>query len=255
MRAATFVTIDGDSMEPVLSTGDRIMVDTSQRVPVPPGIFVIWDGMGLVAKRVEHAPNTATYLRRAVGQALDVETIGASRWTRMGVVAERYGTKRVFMLGDAVHQLSPTAALGMNTGIGDAVDLGWKLAAMLDGWGGDELLASYDAERRPVGHRNVGMSTEFHLEQAAFVDGLYAIDDPGAARTALRRSLSYSVETLSRAVRTMGLQLGYRYEGSPICVEDGSTPPQYLECREPLTPRVRAQRGSKWLPPIRQVIL
>jgi len=52
------ITIDGDSMEPLLSTGDRILIDTSQRVPVPPGIFVIWDGMGLVAKRVEHVPNS-----------------------------------------------------------------------------------------------------------------------------------------------------------------------------------------------------
>ena len=52
------ITIDGDSMDPVLSSGDRIMIDTSQRVPVPPGIFVIWDGLGLVAKRVEHEPNS-----------------------------------------------------------------------------------------------------------------------------------------------------------------------------------------------------
>jgi phage repressor protein C with HTH and peptisase S24 domain len=52
------VTIDGDSMEPLLSSGDRILIDTSQRVPVPPGIFVIWDGMGIVAKRVEHVPQS-----------------------------------------------------------------------------------------------------------------------------------------------------------------------------------------------------
>jgi phage repressor protein C with HTH and peptisase S24 domain len=52
------ITIDGDSMEPLLSTGDRILIDVSQRVPVPPGIFVIWDGMGLVAKRIEHEPNS-----------------------------------------------------------------------------------------------------------------------------------------------------------------------------------------------------
>jgi hypothetical protein len=45
-------------MEPLLSSGDRILIDTSQRVPAPPGIFVIWDGMGLVAKRVEHIPNS-----------------------------------------------------------------------------------------------------------------------------------------------------------------------------------------------------
>lgn len=52
------ITVDGDSMEPLISSGDRILIDTSQRVPVPPGIFVIWDGMGLVAKRVEHEPNS-----------------------------------------------------------------------------------------------------------------------------------------------------------------------------------------------------
>lgn len=52
------ITIDGDSMEPLLASGDRILIDTSQRMPVPPGIFVIWDGLGLVAKRVEHVPNS-----------------------------------------------------------------------------------------------------------------------------------------------------------------------------------------------------
>ncbi len=52
------ITVDGDSMEPLLSSGDRILIDVSQRVPVPPGIFVIWDGMGLVAKRIEHVPHS-----------------------------------------------------------------------------------------------------------------------------------------------------------------------------------------------------
>lgn len=52
------ITVEGDSMEPLLSTGDRIVVDTSQTIPVPPGIFVVWDGMGLVTKRVEHIPNS-----------------------------------------------------------------------------------------------------------------------------------------------------------------------------------------------------
>lgn len=84
------ITIDGDSMEPLLSSGDRILVDTSQRVPVPPGIFVIWDGMGLVAKRTEHVPNSdpprivikssnpeyATYER----DAEEVNIVGRAVW-------------------------------------------------------------------------------------------------------------------------------------------------------------------------------
>jgi 2-polyprenyl-6-methoxyphenol hydroxylase-like FAD-dependent oxidoreductase len=175
--------------------------------------------------RTPEAVDAGAYLRRAIGRPLPVEPLGVSLWTRMGAVAQSYASKRVFMLGDAVHQLSPTAALGMNTGIGDAVDLGWKLAATLDGWGGGALLASYDAERRPIGHRNVGMSTEFHVEQAAFVGALDAIDEPGEPGEALRRRLGQSVETLGRAFRTIGLQIGYCYEGSPICVPDGTEPP------------------------------
>ena len=84
-------------------------------------------------------------IRRAVGRPFEVEWLGASIWTRRSVVAERYYKGRVFLAGDAVHQLSPTGALGMNTGIGDVVDLGWKLAAVIQGWGGPNLLASYDA--------------------------------------------------------------------------------------------------------------
>ncbi len=84
------VTIDGDSMEPLLSTGDRILVDTAQRIPVPPGIFVIWDGMGLVAKRVEHVPNSEppTIAIRSVNpeypnyerQAEEVNIVGRVVW-------------------------------------------------------------------------------------------------------------------------------------------------------------------------------
>ena len=80
-------------------------------------------------------------LHRGLGRAIDVEWRGVSVWTRMGAVAEGYQNGSVFLVGDAVHQLSPTAALGMNTGIGDAVDLGWKLAAVLEGLG----------RRRPAG--------------------------------------------------------------------------------------------------------
>jgi 2-polyprenyl-6-methoxyphenol hydroxylase-like FAD-dependent oxidoreductase len=169
-------------------------------------------------------------LRRALGRDIAVEWLGVSLWTRMGAVAARYREGRVFLAGDAVHQLSPTAALGMNTGIADAVDLGWKLAGTIEGWGGPGLLASYDAERRPIGWRNVGASTEFHLEQAAFTDALDAIDDASARGAAVRARLGDAVRELVRAFRTLGLQLGYRYEGSPICVPDGSAaPPDDLE--------------------------
>ena len=68
------ITIDGDLMEPVLSSGDRIMIDTSQRIPVPPGIFVIWDGMGIVAKRIEHILSSEPAQLRIMSVNPDYET-------------------------------------------------------------------------------------------------------------------------------------------------------------------------------------
>ena len=165
------------------------------------------------------------YLRRALGLDLKIEWLGTSIWTRRSTVAERYSHGRVLLVGDAVHQLSPTGALGMNTGIGDAVDLGWKLAATISGWGGPHLLLSYDLERRPIGTRNVGMAAQFHLAHQEFADGLSAIEDDGAAGAELRRRVGEAlVRDVGRMFRTVGLQLGYRYESSPICVPDGTPP-------------------------------
>ncbi|MBW8800022.1 MAG: FAD-dependent monooxygenase [Streptomyces sp.] len=91
------------------------------------------------------------HIRRAVGVPdLDVEVTGRASWRAAERVAERYGSGRVFLAGDSAHEMSPTGAFGSNTGIQDAHNLAWKLAAVLDGWAGPGLLESYDAERRPV---------------------------------------------------------------------------------------------------------
>ncbi|MGH6672958.1 MAG: FAD-dependent monooxygenase [Xanthobacteraceae bacterium] len=177
-------------------------------------------------------------LRRALGRSVDVEWKGLSIWTRRSVVAERYGTGRIFLAGDAVHQLSPTGALGMNTGIADAVDLGWKLAAVLQGWGGTNLLASYEAERRPIGLRNVRMATELYFAHGAFDDGLAAIEDDTEDGRLLRQRLGDGlIEKIGRTFRTDGLQLGYRYEASPICLGDGAAlpddPEKYIASAQP----------------------
>ncbi len=166
------------------------------------------------------------YLRRAIGRPFDVEWLGTSVWTRRSTVARRYSQGRVFLAGDAVHQLSPTGALGMNTGIADAVDLGWKLAAALQGWGGRGLLASYDLERRPIGTRNVSMTAEFYGEHQKFDDGIAAIEDAGPRGEEVRARVGEAlVRGVGRMFRTTGMQIGYRYEGSPICVGD-QTPPE-----------------------------
>jgi hypothetical protein len=178
------------------------------------------------------------YLHRALGRPFEVEWLGTNVWTRRSVVAERYSNGRVFLAGDAVHQLSPTGALGMNTGIADAVDLGWKLAAVLSGWGGDCLLSSYDAERRPIGTRNVSMTAEFYSEHEKHGDGIAVIEEDSPAGAQAREHVGEAlVRGVGRMFRTTGLQIGYRYEDSPICVPDGT--PCYPDDPEDYIPSAR----------------
>jgi 2-polyprenyl-6-methoxyphenol hydroxylase-like FAD-dependent oxidoreductase len=207
-------------------------------------LMVLDAGAGLTPETVDREH----YLRRALGRPFEVEWLGTSVWTRRSVVAEHYSEARVFLAGDAVHQLSPTGALGMNTGIGDAVDLGWKLAAVLNGWGGKDLLSSYDAERRPIGHRNVGMAADFYLEHERFGDELAEIEDDSPAGEELRRRVGEAlVQGVGRMFRTTGLQIGYRYEHSPICIADG-TPPDPDHAEEPVpSSRPGSRAPHVWL--------
>jgi len=182
------------------------------------------------------------YLRRALGRDIEVEWVGVSVWTRRGVVAERYSQGPVHLLGDAVHQLSPTGALGMNTGIADAVDLSWKLAAVIEGWGGDRLLDSYDAERRPIGERNVRAATGYFQGHRDFERGVEAIEDATSEGDEIRKRLGEQLlRDIARMFRTIGVQLGYRYDPSPICVPDETPPP----ADEPETYVPTARPGSR----------
>ncbi len=121
------------------------------------------DGVELWRLTVFHAlaadMDEAAYLRKAVGRDIDCEIIDVSTWERRDFVAREYASGRVFIAGDAAHQNSPTGGLGMHTGIAEAGNLAWKLAAVLGGWGGPGLLASYGTECRPYAKRNVELST------------------------------------------------------------------------------------------------
>ena len=154
------------------------------------------------------------------------------------------------MAGDAVHMLSPTGAFGMNTGIQDAVDLSWKLAAVLQGWGGPHLLASYDAERRPIGHRNVREAAANFRRMTSPRPGPLILD-PTPEGDAFRQKLGAEfTEIMRHEWFTLGVHLGYRYVDSPICCPDGTTPPpdepnRYVPIR---LVRAAARRMCGWRP-------
>jgi 2-polyprenyl-6-methoxyphenol hydroxylase-like FAD-dependent oxidoreductase len=100
-------------------------------------------------------------LRTATGVTdLDVTIEAVTSFTFAAQIAERYRRGRVFLIGDAAHRMTPRGGTGMNTGIQDAFDLGWKLAWVLRGWAPPDFLDSYEAERRPIGLHNVGRAAQ-----------------------------------------------------------------------------------------------
>jgi 2-polyprenyl-6-methoxyphenol hydroxylase-like FAD-dependent oxidoreductase len=161
----------------------------------------------------------------AIGRPFAVEIVARDYWAAHRLIADRYRERRIFLAGDACHLHPPFGGYGMNLGIADGVDLGWKLAAALHGWGGDELLASYEDERRPVHLRTIAEAVENYrtLSDQLLKDDLDADDAAGErARAAVAKEI---VATKTREFDTLGVVLGSRYDASPIVVDDGSTPP------------------------------
>jgi 2-polyprenyl-6-methoxyphenol hydroxylase-like FAD-dependent oxidoreductase len=164
-------------------------------------------------------------IRRAVGRDFEFEILSVVPWVRRELVADHYRNNRGFIAGDAAHVMSPTGGFGMNTGIQDAVDLSWKLAAVLEGWGGNGLLDSYGIERQPVGTRNVAEASK-NLRRMLSVMPHPDLQDetPQGAATREKVGREFS-ETMRHEWFTLGAHLGYRYEGSPVCWPDGSAAP------------------------------
>jgi 2-polyprenyl-6-methoxyphenol hydroxylase-like FAD-dependent oxidoreductase len=174
-------------------------------------------------------PDDATvkrFIRDIVGHDIPLEIISAKPWTAgLSLLAECYHDRRVALVGDAVHLFTPTGGFGMNTGNEDAANLGWKLAACHHGWGGAGLLASYETERRPIGRRNLAQSYAFaHQKSHLRVPG--GIEDATPRGERIRAALGAEmVKLLSEEFLSIGIQLGARYDGSPIIAGDGSEPP------------------------------
>jgi 2-polyprenyl-6-methoxyphenol hydroxylase-like FAD-dependent oxidoreductase len=206
--------------------------------------------VGTSEPRIMTEDDVRAAIIRAMGKDFDFEILSIVPWVRRELVAESYGRGRVFIVGDAAHVMSPTGGFGMNTGIQDAVDLGWKLEAMLSGWGGTNLLPSYEIERRPVAQRNVqeasGNLTRMLSPRtiAPPVDLL----DPGPEADRHRREFGdeYAAR-MKREWYTIGIHLGYHYEGSPIIVSDGTPPPEPEVMTYTPTARPGSRAPHAWL--------
>jgi 2-polyprenyl-6-methoxyphenol hydroxylase-like FAD-dependent oxidoreductase len=176
---------------------------------------------------VETDAEMAHMFERVVAMPVKYDMLYVDQWKMNLLLADRYGEGRVFLAGDAVHLVIPTGGLGMNTGVGDAIDLSWKLAATFAGWGGPNLLDSYEIERRQVGERNVTASG-FATQGRRRWRSLYRpeIRERTPAGAALRQELARVADVEQhKATEMIGAELGYRYVGSPlIAAEPGEGP-------------------------------
>ena len=167
----------------------------------------------------------ANLILESVGENIDIEFLEHRPWTAgHALVADKFVSGRIALAGDAVHVFTPTGGFGMNTGVDDAMNLAWKIAATVSGWGGPRLLSSYEIERRPVAFRNTGMAKELSRGMGKIsIDDNLLHDSPAGdmSRSVLGKRLEMSREEFA----SIGIQLGARYDDLPIVVSDGTTPP------------------------------
>lgn len=175
-------------------------------IPAPPDQQESW------------APDPEALITELLGAAVEIdEVLLTGLWTPRMRLADSYGSGRVFLAGDAVHQVIPAGGYGMNTGVADAVDIGWKLAAVVNGWGGSKLLESYGAERRPVAEANrqiAGRNVDVFVKGHEMIRA-GELEAAGAYLLAERGENEFD-----------GVEFGYRYAQSPVIVhEAGEAPP------------------------------
>jgi 2-polyprenyl-6-methoxyphenol hydroxylase-like FAD-dependent oxidoreductase len=190
----------------------------------------------------------ADLIRGLVGADITAEVISTDLWSARMLLADRFGTDRVFLAGDAAHLNPPWGGHGYNTGVGDAVNIGWKLAAVLAGWGGPGLLAGYEIERRGVAEETIAISGD-HLRRTALDLADPALTEPGPAGEEARSAAAARIQQHKYSeFHGLGLVLGYHYADSPlVAAEDTPHPPRDLVHYSP-TARPGARLPHTWLP-------
>lgn len=196
------------------------------------GLLIAIDGvdrflfcMQLPAGQTAASVDIEAAMLATVGAAFEFTLIEAGPWQAgFTLVADQFSQGRAFIAGDAAHLFTPTGGMGYNTSVDDAVNLGWKLAAVVQGWAPEKLLASYEMERKPIAHRN----TTFARAMADSIGRIQIplnIDSDDAAGALLRDKLGQALgQHVRNEFNIPGLQLGLRYEDSPVVAKEPGPP-------------------------------
>lgn len=194
------------------------------------------------------------YIVKTLGHPFDYQIIERGRWKRRTALAASAGRGRIWLAGDAIHANPPNGGFGMNTGIADAANLAWKLQAVIEGWGGPDLLDSYGPERRPIAQMTLAESVRnYHrlVDETAYDD--IADDTPEAAEHRRLVGEEKAAESF-KAWRPFGVHFGYGYPWSfVVAAEPGSWPEFEMEKYTPSTnpgfraPHVWLEEGKSTL--------
>jgi hypothetical protein len=203
------------------------------------GVIVTQDDLKHFAYHTMAPPDfdPAQLLRELTGLDISPHILHSAPWNQHLLVTDRHSRGRVFLAGDANHLYVPAGGLGMNTGIGDAINLSWKLAAVIQGWGGPALLESYGIERGAVARRNRD-AVAWAIEGVIQWRGAYTplVSDASPAGAKAREDFIRLADPANRRVYEMhGADLGYRYDSPVISAEDGSPPESDITVYRPTT--------------------
>lgn len=208
-----------------------------------------WAGMVLPSPDADPSVRLREVIGPEAPEDLGYEILCADNWRVQMRLARTFGTGRVFLAGDAAHLNPPTGGHGYNTGVGDAANIGWKLAATLQGWGGRRLLESYDAERRAVATDTIKAATA-SLMATLGVRPPAGADLPGPEGDQARKALGEQIHlAVSPEFNSLGLVLGYEYAGSPVIAHDDepAIEPEKDSTVYVPTTRPGARLPHKWL--------
>jgi hypothetical protein len=221
-----------------------------------------WWAMAMGVDEESGTKNVQKLIRTLIGDAhddvdvdddVDIEVVSTDPWVARMLNATTYRTGRVFLVGDAAHLNPPWGGHGFNTAVGDAVNIGWKISAVLHGWAGPDLLNSYQEERRPIAQQTIDLATHNMSNLSTnFADPRLA--DPGTEGDRIRSEVAAHIQTSKYAeFHSLDLVLGYSYDNSSVIVADGRP----LTTQEPSVYVPTAQPGSRlphlWLPDGRSV--
>lgn len=168
--------------------------------------------------------DAALAIRTMAGTDIDVEILATDPWTARMLLASSYGRPGIYLVGDAAHLNPPWGGHGFNTCIGDASNLAWKLAAVLQGWAEVNLLESYEPERRQVAQRTISDASD-NGKALAYNFASPLLNAVGERGEAARESARNHLQVKASEFHSLGLVLGYHYADSPIVARDGSEPP------------------------------